>query len=154
MPPIAQAFETIALAKVSRSADDARRLKYLRPGDGITMNRDRLLAEAKARALALAQDYHPPAPAPRLALPGPSGRLALALQVTALQLQGKATAHDGVVADAVATVLTGGDTDLTETIGEAELLALERREFMKLVRTPATLDRIDHVLATGKPLRN
>ena len=155
MPPIAQAFETIALAKVSRSADDARWLKYLTANDGITMNRDRLLADAKARALALwTPDYRPPAPPPPLALPGPSGRLALALQVEALQLQGKATAHDGVVAKAVATVLTGGDTDLTDSVSEAELLALERREFMKLVRTPATLDRIDHVLATGKPLRN
>ncbi len=155
MPPIAQTFETIALAKVSRSADDARRLNYLTANDGITMNRDRLLADAKARALALwTPDYHPPAPPPPLALPGPSGRLALALQIEALQLQGKATAHDGVVAKAVATVLTGGDTDLTDLVSEAELLALERQEFMKLVRTPATLDRIDHVLATGKPLRN
>jgi 3-hydroxyacyl-CoA dehydrogenase len=156
MPPVARAFETIALARVSRSAEEARRLAYLRPGDGITMNRDRLLADAKARALALAlaHDYRPPAPPAPLTLPGPAGRLALALQVEALQLQGKATVHDGVVAGAVATVLTGGDTDLTGTVGEAELLALERREFMKLVRTPATLDRIDHMLATGKPLRN
>ena len=154
MPPVAQAFETIALARVSRSAAEARRLKYLSPGDGITMNRDRLLADAKARALALARDYRPPPPPAPLALPGPSGRLALMLQVEAMQRQGKATAHDGVVAQAVATVLSGDDTDLTETVGEAELLALERREFMKLVRTPATLDRIDHMLATGKPLRN
>ncbi|MEI8395604.1 MAG: 3-hydroxyacyl-CoA dehydrogenase NAD-binding domain-containing protein [Rhodospirillaceae bacterium] len=154
MPAIGAAFETIALAKVAKSAFEAKALKYLRPGDGITMNRDRLLAEAKARALELARDYHPPGPPPRISLPGPSGRLALELLINNLRLQGKATPHDVTVSKAVATVLTGGDTDPVDSVGEQDLLALERREFMKLVRTPQTLDRIDHMLSTGKPLRN
>ena len=133
---------------------EARELKFLRPADGITMNRDRLLFEAKAKALELARGYRPPAPLPPLPLPGPSGRLALELLVEGLRLQGKATPHDVTVSRAVAHILTGGDTDLTETVGEAELLALEVDQFMKLVRTPETLDRIEHMLTTGKPLRN
>ena len=154
MPAIAQAFETIALAKVAKSAFEARSLKFLRSTDGITMNRDRLLAEAKARALALARNYQPPGPPPALTLPGPSGRLALSLVIEGLRLQGKATPHDVTVSTAVATVLTGGETDLTLPVDEGELLRLERQEFMKLVRSPETLDRIEHMLNTGKPLRN
>ena len=74
MPPIGAAFETISLAKVAKSAAEAKELKFLRPTDGITMNRDRLLADAKARALKmLADGYQPPKPA-ELRLPGPSGR--------------------------------------------------------------------------------
>ncbi len=154
MPAIAKAFETIAMAKVAKSAAEAVALKYLRPTDTIVMNRDRLLATAKARALELAKDYRPPGPPPRIALPGPAGRVALELMIESLRLQGKVTPHDVTVSRAVATILTGGDTDLTATVGEAELLALELREFMKLVRTPETLDRIEHMLSTGKPLRN
>ena len=70
MPPIAQVFETISLAKVAKSADEARDLMFLRPSDGITMNRDRLLADAKAKALDLAANYTPPEPV-KLRLPGP-----------------------------------------------------------------------------------
>ena len=154
MPAIGKAFETIAMAKVAKSAAEAVALKYLRPSDTIVPNRDRLLATAKARALELAADYRPPGPPPRLALPGPAGRVALDLMIEGLRLQGKATPHDITVSRAVATILTGGDTDITQSVGEEELLALELREFMKLVRTPETLDRIEHMLSTGKPLRN
>ncbi len=154
MPAIAKAFETIAMAKVAKSAAEAVALKYLRPTDTIVMNRDRLLATAKARALELAQDYRPPGPPPPLTLPGEAGRVALDLMIENLRLQGKATPHDVTVSRAVATILTGGETDLTAPVSEDQLLALELREFMKLVRTPETLDRIEHMLATGKPLRN
>ncbi len=154
MPAIAKAFETIAMAKMAKSAAEAMALKYLRPSDTIVMNRDRLLATAKARALELAENYRPPGPPPRLALPGPAGRVALELMIENLRLQGKATPHDATVSRAVATILTGGETDITETVGEDALLALELQEFMKLVRTRETLDRIEHMLATGKPLRN
>jgi 3-hydroxyacyl-CoA dehydrogenase len=153
MPAVSQAFEQIALAKVSKSAAEASDLLYLRAGDGVTMNRDRLLADAKAKALALAKDYQPPKPQ-ALNLPGPSARAALGLAVADLQLQGKATAHDGVVAGRLAEVLSGGDTDMLDEIGEDQLLALERAAFMKLVREPATLARMETMLETGKPLRN
>ncbi len=153
MPPLLQAFETIALAKVSRSAPEARDTLMLREGDGITMNRDRLLADAKTKALALAAGYQPPQPQP-INLPGPTGAAALKLGVTDLVNQGKATAYDAVVAERLAEVLSGGDTDMTLETSEDQLLALERRAFQSLIREPRTLARIEHMLETGKPLRN
>jgi 3-hydroxyacyl-CoA dehydrogenase len=68
--------------------------------------------------------------------------------------QGKATDHDRTVAFALADVLTGGETDAIETVDEDQLLTLERSAFMSLIRRPKTLDRIEHMLDTGKPLRN
>jgi 3-hydroxyacyl-CoA dehydrogenase len=153
MPAVGTVFETIALAKVSKSAEEARDLLILREADGITMNRDRLLADAKAKALKLAEDYKPPAPQP-IRLPGATAETGLGLAVGELQRQGKATKHDGVVAGALAHVLAGGDTDLLDEIGEDQLTTLERRAFMSLIRTPATLARMEHTLATGRPLRN
>ena len=153
IPAVSQAFEQIALAKVSKSAAEAMDLLYLRPGDGITMNRDRLLADAKAKALALTKDYQPPKPR-ALNLPGPTARAGLGLVVADLQRQGKATAHDGVVTAHLAEVLSGGDTDMLDEIGEDQLLALERAAFMALIHEPATLARMEVMLETGKPLRN
>jgi 3-hydroxyacyl-CoA dehydrogenase len=153
MPPLMQAFETIALAKVSRSAAEARDTLVLRASDGITMNRDRLLADAKAKALELARNYQPPKPVP-LNLPGPTGAAALKLGVDDLVRQGKATAYDAVVAEKLAEVLSGGDADITVETSEDQLLALERRAFLALLHEPRTLARIEHMLETGKPLRN
>lgn len=153
MPPVVGAFETISLAKVSKSAGEAQDLLFLGPGDGITMNRRRVLADAKAKALALVDGYEPPAPQ-EVALPGPSGKATLSFVVDGVVRQGKATEYDSIVAGALAEVLTGGDTDITEIVDEESLLALERSAFMSLIRRPQTLDRIEHMLDTGKPLRN
>ncbi|WP_448189120.1 3-hydroxyacyl-CoA dehydrogenase NAD-binding domain-containing protein [Azospirillum sp. sgz301742] len=153
MPPVGQAFETISLAKVAKSAAEAKELLYLRASDGITMNRDRLLADAKAKTLELAVNYTPPEK-PAYILPGPGGRAALELFVEGFALQGKATPHDLVVCRRVAEVLTGGDADPTKPVGEDHILELERTAFMALIRTPASMDRIEHMLTTGKPLRN
>jgi 3-hydroxyacyl-CoA dehydrogenase len=87
-------------------------------------------------------------------LPGPSGRIALEMAVDALRLKGVATPHDEVVASQLAFVLSGGETDITEPVGDDHLLKLEREAFMTLIRHPATLARIEHMLDTGKPLRN
>jgi 3-hydroxyacyl-CoA dehydrogenase len=89
-----------------------------------------------------------------LRLPGPTARVALDLAVQGFRATGKATAHDAVVAGELAKVLSGGDTDITAALGEDDLLALERRHFLALLRTPGTVARIEHRLATGKPLRN
>lgn len=153
MPPVAKAFETIGMAVVSKSADEARDCLFLRPGDGITMNLDRLLADAKAKALSLVDGYAPPA-RPQISLPGKTARAGMRMVVEGLLKSGKATPHDAVVAEALAGVLSGGDTDITETLTEDDLLALERRQFMILARNPATLARIEHMLETGAPLRN
>lgn len=153
MPAVGKCFETIGTATVAKSAAEAKELMFLDPKDGITMNRDRLLADAKARALALAKGYRPPE-SPSFVLPGPSGKAALAMAVDGLRKSGKALPHDETVGAGLATVLSGGDTDPTQTVSEDDLLALERTEFMKLVRHPKTLARIESILVTGKPLRN
>ena len=153
MPAVTRVFETVGTAAVARSADEARDLLYLRDGDGITMNRDRLLAEAKAKALQLADNYIPPQPA-EYALPGPTAATAMTLVLNDFHRAGKATDHDVVVGKALARVLSGGKTDITETITEDHLLSLERRTIVELLKTSSTLDRIEHMLETGKPLRN
>ena len=153
MPPVIKVFETVGMATVARSAPEARDLLYLGADDGITMNRDRLLADAKARALDLVDGYTPPQP-PEISLPGPAARVALTMVLYGLRKLGKATPHDEVVAKVLAGVLSGDGTDVTESLTEDDLLALERRAFMELVRHPATIARIEHMLDTGKPLRN
>jgi 3-hydroxyacyl-CoA dehydrogenase len=154
MPPVAKVFEMVSTAHVSTSAAEARDALFLRPGDGVTMNRDRLLADAKARALALVDaGYEPPEPV-EIQLPGATGRAALDMAVEGFRANGMATAHDEVVAKRLAVVLTGGDTDLTETVSEDDLSRLEREAFLDLIQTPGTLARIEHMLETGKPLRN
>ena len=153
MPAISRVFETIGLAKVSRSAKEARKLGFLRAGDGISANRDRLLADAKARALALAKDYAPPEPA-TIKLPGKTGRIALQMAVKGLAKTRKATPHDLTVVDRLGRVLTGGDTDATRDVPEDRFSELEREAILDLMRMPATIARMEHMLETGKPLRN
>jgi 3-hydroxyacyl-CoA dehydrogenase len=154
MPPVVTAFETIGMAKVAKSAFEAREIGFLKEADGITFNRERLLADAKARALALAEDYQAPEPL-ELTLPGPSGKTALDFALRDLRAKGVATPHDETVAGALAGVLTGGpEADMTEPVAEKDVLALERAAFMRLVKTGPTLARMEHTVATGKPLRN
>jgi 3-hydroxyacyl-CoA dehydrogenase len=154
MPPVAAAFETISLAKVAKSAAEAKELKLLRASDHITMNRDRLLFDAKARALAmLAAGYKAPEPR-ELRLPGPTAKTALQLVVDGFRLQGKALPHDVTVSNALADVLSGGATDFTAVVTEDQVQKLEKKAFMALLRTGPTLARMEHMLTTGKPLRN
>jgi 3-hydroxyacyl-CoA dehydrogenase len=153
MPPVAKAFEMISTAATSRSAAEAKELLFLRPTDGITMNRNRLLADAKAKALALAQNYTPPKPA-EITLPGKTAAAGMKLTVEGFHRLGIATAHDLVVAEGLGMVLSGGDADITKPTTEDELYALERKGFGRLIRTNGTLARIEHMLDTGKPLRN
>jgi 3-hydroxyacyl-CoA dehydrogenase len=153
MPAPAKVFEMVSTAKVAKSAAEAREMLVLRPSDRVTMNRYRLLADAKRRALELAADYKAPEPR-EIVLPGPSGRVALNQAVAGFAKLGMATTHDVVVSGELATVLTGGDTDIIDTVKEGKILDLERESFMRLLRTPGTLARIEHMLETGKPLRN
>ena len=153
MPAVSKVFEIISVATTAKSAANAKELGFLRPDDGITMNRDRLLHDAKSRALAMADGYSPPEK-PEFILPGETGRAALKLAVDDFVKQGKATAYDAVVAGELASVLTGGDTDTTQTVTEDDLLRLEAESFTRLVRNPETQARVEHMLETGKPLRN
>lgn len=153
MPPVAKAFETISTATVAKSAMEAMERGFLQDSDSITMNRYRLLADAKAKALTLVQGYRPAEPI-ELKLPGETGKVAMEMALGQFRRMGKATPHDEVVSLELATILSGGETDHTETLTEENILALERASFMRLVRHKGTLDRVEHMLLTGKPLRN
>jgi len=154
MAHVKQAFETIGLARVAKSADDARDVGYLKASDGITMNRDRLLFDAKLAALKLAENYKVPEPV-AVPLPGPTGKYALELAVADLRKSGKATPYDVVVCEALGDVLAGGeDADITVPVSEDRLLELERQHFMTLVKNEGTMARIEYMLDKGKPLRN
>ncbi len=153
MPAIARVFENISTAKVSGSAAEARDMMILNARSRITMNRRRVLADAKELCLELAENYTPPQTR-TVRLPGPSGYAALMLAVENFRRNGKATPHDEVVASGLARVLTGGDTDITKEVTEQQLLDLEHEVFMQLCRTEGTRERIAHMLAFSKPLRN
>jgi 3-hydroxyacyl-CoA dehydrogenase len=147
-----RAFKLIALAQTSTSALEAQAMGFLRRGDRITMNRDRLVADAKSRVLDLASDYVAPVPRRIRALGAEAfGNLQYALWAAAEG--GQATPHDLVVGRHVAYVLCGGDGP-ARTVTEQDLLDLEREAFLTLLGTSATQERIAHMLKTGKPLRN
>ena len=148
-----RAFEYIGMGKTASSPAEALPMRFLRAHDRSTMNRDRLLAEAKSFALALAEGYSPPGP-PDLRAVGAPGRDAMRALLERLRAKGVAAAHDEVVGTELAAVLSGGSRAAGEALGEAEVHALEREAFLRLVRTGATQARIEHLLATGRPLRN
>jgi len=153
MPVISKLFQTIGLAQVSRSAAQAFTYGYLRDGDRVTANRDRLLADAKARALELVENYKAPEPQ-EIKLPGKTARIALMMAVRGLAKTRKATPHDLTVVNQLGIVLTGGKTDSTDAVSEDDLSTLERNALMTLVKNPLTIARMEHMLETGKPLRN
>ena len=153
MPAVMKAFETISTAQVSRSAALAKDLGYLRKDDGITMNRDRLLADAKQKALSLVEGYQPPEK-PIFRLPGAAGRVAFNGAVADFAKKGVATPYDVVVAGRLANIVTGGEADLIDEVSEDQLLKLERAAFMESVKDARTQARVEHMLETGKPQRN
>ena len=115
MPAVMKAFELISTAQVAKSAANAKELGFLRPGDGVTMNRDRLLADAKARALAMVDGYKAPE-VPSFRLPGASARAGIADAVKGFHARGMATEYDMVVGGRLANVLSGGDTDVVDVL--------------------------------------
>ncbi len=155
LPFVQQAFETVALAKVSGSGAEARRLGYLAATDGITMNRERLIADAKATALRRVKDGYVK-PAPRTAIPvgGASLGAALKLGVHLAWRAGRASDHDARIGRALAGIFAGGDLPHATRVSEQHLLDLERAAFLSLLGERRTLDRIQHMLKTGKALRN
>lgn len=153
IPPLVKAFETIGLAKVSTSAAEAKELLFLAATDGITMNKNRLLADAKIKALSLCQNYVPPQPYDYY-LPGETGDVLLNIAIKSLQAQGKASDYDAYIATRLAYVLSGGECDITQPVTEDEMLELELNAFVTLVQQPNTLAKLEHTLKTGKPLRN
>ena len=155
LPPIQSAFETVAFAKVSSSGPDAERLGYLRPVDAVTMNNERLLDDAKARALQRVQEgYHPPQPRTSIPVGGDTVLAPLKLGIHLAWRAGRISDHDALVGRKLATVMAGGNLPHPSTVTEQELLDLEREAFLSLTGERKTLERIQHTLKTGKPLRN
>ncbi len=154
LPFVQAAFETIALAKVSTSARHAQQLGYLRAYDGVSMNRERLIADAKALALERVREgYRAPRPEP-IAVGGDSLSATLKLGVHLAWRSGRATDHDALIGRLLAHIMGGGDVPHATTVSEQYLLELEREAFLKLCGERRTLERIQHTLKTGKPLRN
>ena len=149
---VRRAFQTIAMATTSTSALEARSIGYLRPTDRITMNRDRLLADAVARVTDLAPDYVPPTPR-RITAMGKDALGNLHYAAWSMKEAGQISDHDVRIAHELAYVLTGGDGPPRQ-VTEQDLLDLEREAFLRLLGTRETQDRIKYMLKTGKPLRN
>jgi 3-hydroxyacyl-CoA dehydrogenase len=148
-------FETIAMAKVSTSVADARALGFITKSDVTTMNRDRLLTDAKLRAMEIAKAGYA-APVARLDIPAPgeSALATLKLAVWTMREGGFISEHDARVANAVAHVLCGGNVTPGTPVSEQYLLDLEREGFLSLCGEKKTQERIAFTLKSGKPLRN
>jgi 3-hydroxyacyl-CoA dehydrogenase len=148
-------FETIAMAKVSTSAVEARSMHILDETDGITMNRERIVFEAKAEALSLARAaYSPPQARASIAAPGSSVLATLKLGIYLMREGEFISDHDVKVANHVAHILAGGNVAPGTLISESYLLDLEREAFLSLCGEPKTVERVGYTLKTGKPLRN
>jgi 3-hydroxyacyl-CoA dehydrogenase len=155
LPYVQKAFETVALAKVSASGPDAVGLGYLAPTDSFTMNRERLLTDAKAKALERVREgYHVPAARRAIPVGGESLGAALKLGVHLAWRSGRASDYDALIGRKLAHIFAGGDLPHATTVSEQYLLDLEREAFMSLLGERKTLERIQHTLKTGKPLRN
>jgi 3-hydroxyacyl-CoA dehydrogenase len=149
---VKRAFKLIATAQTSTSALEARKFGFLRASDRVSMNRDRLVADAKQRVLDLAPDYVAPAPRTIRALGRDAlGNLSYAL--FSFHEAGQASAHDVFIGHQIAYVLAGGDGP-PRMVTEQDILDLEREAFLKLLGTEKTQERIMYTLKTGKPLRN
>ena len=148
-------FETVAMAKVSTSAMEAKALGLLRGDDVVAFNAHELLHVAKAQARALAErGYRPPLPARRIRVAGDVGIATFRMLLVNL-LEGRfISQYDDEIATRIATVLCGGEIDRGSVVDEDWLLELERRHFVELAQQPKTQERIAHMLKTGKPLRN
>jgi 3-hydroxyacyl-CoA dehydrogenase len=155
LPFVQRAFETIAFAKVSTSGLDAQRIGYLTPTAAFTMNRERLLYDAKHRALDRVREGYQRA-VPRTAIPvgGDAVLAALKLGVHLAWKAGRISDHDALIGRKLATIMAGGNLPHPTTVSEQALLDLEREAFLSLMGERKTQERIQHTLKTGKPLRN
>jgi 3-hydroxyacyl-CoA dehydrogenase len=155
LPAVQGVFETIGFAKVSTSAEDARRLRYLRPIDCSTMNRERLMTDGKALALERVREgYSKPAVRQAITVGGEGVLAALKLGVHLAWRAGRISDHDALIGRVLAGILAGGALPHQTAVSEQYLLDLEREAFLKLCGERKTLERIQHTLKTGKPLRN
>lgn len=154
LPFVGQASLQIASATVATGAHDARRLRFLRSHDGISLNRDHLLYEAKQKALGMARaGYRPPSP-PQLFAAGQDAAATIAMQAWGMVESGYASEHDAKIARHIARILTGGDRPEGAPITEQDVLDLEREAFLSLCGEEKSQARMQSLLMNNKPLRN
>ena len=153
-PFIVKQFRHISMATVSTSAAELFDLGYLREGDSVSMAADRLIADAKTKVLALARNFRPSQPAEGLPAPGRNIAATIKSQLWNLKVGGQITPYEEIMAGVIAGVITGGNVPAGTLISEQYLLDLERESFLKLCGHKESAARIQHMLKTGKPLRN
>ena len=155
LPAVQRAFELIGTAKVSTSALEARNLGFLRDHDTVVMNKNHVIQEAKRAVLALAPDYVQPVMRQDIPVMGDAAIAALKSALYGMHEGGFITDYDLVVSEQLGKVLSGGTgNNRTAKVSEQHLLDLEREAFLTLLGKKGTQQRIDHMLKTGKPLRN
>ncbi|MEJ2133791.1 MAG: 3-hydroxyacyl-CoA dehydrogenase NAD-binding domain-containing protein [Desulfofustis sp.] len=153
-PFILKNFKQIATAQVSMGAAELSDMGYLRQGDCITMNLDRLIGDAKQQVLALAVNYRPPKIREDISAPGRGVAASIKTQLWNMRMGGHITEYEEEMGGVIADVICGGDVNPGTPISEEYLLRLERESFLKLCTNKQTAQRIQHMLKTGKPLRN
>ncbi len=154
LPYVQEVFEKIAQAKVSGSALEAREMGFLEDDDRVVMNGDHLIDAAKREVLELADGYAPPVREKSIFAAAKTTQMALRVAVRTLQWGHYATEYDGVIGGHLAHVLTGGGLSVPQWVSEEYILKLEREAFLELLKNEKTMERIDAMLKTGKPLRN
>ncbi len=155
MPTLIDKFKTIAMASVATSAHEAYNYGYLLPGrDAVAPNKDRAIAEAKKKVLELSYNYVQPIQRNDVYVLGRQGLATLLLAANELRLGNYASDHDIKIAQKIAYVLCGGDLTAPQQVSEQYLLDVEREAFLSLCGEQKTLERIQHMLQTNKPLRN
>jgi 3-hydroxyacyl-CoA dehydrogenase len=153
-PFIFKHFKQIGMASVSMGAAEMYGLNYMRRGDSISMDLDRLIADAKQKVLGLAVNYRPQKPLENLPAPGRSIAASIKTSLWNMQMGGYVTEYEHEVGGIIADVICGGDVTPGTPISEDYLLQLERQAFLKLCGNKKTAERIQHMLKKGKPLRN
>ena len=155
LPYVQDAFEKIAMAKVSGSALEAKEMGFLKEEDRVVMNGDHLIHAAKREALELADGYAPPPRDKSIYAAGTVTRGALEVGAIKPMVWGRyASEYDGEIASHLARVLTGGDLSVPQWVPEEHILSLEKEAFLDLLKNEKTMERIEAMLETGKPLRN
>jgi 3-hydroxyacyl-CoA dehydrogenase len=154
-PELGRLFRQAAMGEVSRSAVHARDMGYLKPTDIIIFNASELLYVAKQQARAMAESGHRPPLAPaQIAVAGSTGIATLKMMLINMKEGGFISEHDYDISSRIAEIICGGEVETGSFVDEKWLLDLERRHFVELAKTEKTQARIDHMLKTGKPLRN
>jgi 3-hydroxyacyl-CoA dehydrogenase len=153
-PFIFKYFKQIGMAKFSMGAAELFDMGYMRTGDSVSMDIDRLISDAKQKVLALSVNFRPKRPMENIPAPGRSVAASIKSQLWNLQMGGFASEYDAQIGSIIASIICGGDVPASMPISEDYLLQLEREGFLKLCGNKKTAQRIQHMLKTGKPLRN